>query len=106
MHSLLSDPEAEFSALCNAAGQSSLGQLFTQAHTLAKLSGGIVNYAALLHNADVIAHDEDRRVTRAAATRLSEHAVTSLKEQRCEGGGDNEGGRRRGRSFEAKDCGL
>jgi len=76
MHSSLGDPEAEFSALCNAAGQSSLGQLFAQAHTIAKLSGGIVNYAALLHNADVIAHDEDRRVTRAAATKLSEHAVT------------------------------
>jgi hypothetical protein len=75
MHSSLSDPEAEFSALCNATRQSPIGQLLDQAHTIAKLSGN-VNYATLLHNADGIAHDEDRRVAKAAAARPSEHAVT------------------------------
>jgi hypothetical protein len=35
-----------------------------------------LNYAIFLHNADGITHDEDRRVTKAVAARLSGHAVT------------------------------
>ena len=44
MSSALNDPQAEWSALLNAARQSNFGALLKQMHTIAKLSG-TVNYA-------------------------------------------------------------
>ena len=75
MPSSLSDPQAEWSALLNAARQSALGPLLKQMLTIAKLSGS-VNFATLLCMADDVAHDEDKNAAKAAAARAAELAAT------------------------------
>ena len=74
MCSSLSDPQAEWSALHNAARHSALGQMLAQSLTLVKLSGS-VNYPSLLQIADDAAHDEDKRAAKAAAARTTEHSA-------------------------------